>query len=74
MSKRQKRIDAPHLKNELNQIMGEKLSIILKNGKVIFAVILGIEGGKLRAQDMRFNIHSFTLNEIAEVIIEKNNA
>ena len=70
MSKRQKRIRSAELTNHLEELLGQKVSVVLKDKSVIYVQLLSFKNDTFDAKDLILRKHKIELESIDEMILE----
>lgn len=71
MAKRQKRYNSIKLISQnIPDLSGKKVNIVLKSGQVFFATILGMEKTIIAIQNVRNAKSTVDLRDIAEIILD----
>lgn len=71
MAKRQTRIHELEKIKDKKSLVGELASFCITDNRVIFGTIIGFQNDKFTVRDKLLKNHVFSVEEIAEVIIEK---
>ncbi|MEM8894505.1 MAG: hypothetical protein AAGC88_08005 [Bacteroidota bacterium] len=70
MSKRQKRIPSTELAKHKDQLLGQKVSVVLKDKSVIYVQLLSFKNDTFEAKDLILRKHKIELESIDEMILE----
>ena len=71
MAKRQKRFNSVKLiMQNIPDLSGKKVNIVMSSGQVIFVSILGIEKTLITIKNMRNTKSTIDLRDIAEIILD----
>jgi hypothetical protein len=71
MGKRQIRIFAKDISNQLPALIDQEVNILLKNGTVFHGIIRHSPGPSLIMKDMLGRNHALATENIAEIILDK---
>lgn len=71
MAKRQIRIHALNTITDKKSLVGEVASFCITDNRVIFGTIIDFKNDKFTLRDKLLKNHTFSVKEIAELIIEK---
>ena len=72
MSNRQKRVDQSDIPDQIDQLIGRKASIVLKDKSVVYVRLLSFKNNNFDAKDFIHRKHQIALSSIDEVILELN--
>ncbi len=71
MAKRQKRFNTTKLISQnISDLSGKKVNIVLNSRRVLFVTILGIEKTLITVQNMRNTKTTIDIRDIAEIILD----
>ena len=70
MSRRQKRVSGTDIRNHLDELIGQKLSVVLNDKSVIYVELLSFKNNNFEAKDLIRRKHTIALGSIDEIILE----
>ena len=72
MSKRQKRISRRQLSEAMDQLLGQKVSVVLADKSVLHVQLLSFKNDIFEAKDLILRKHMIHVASIDEIILELN--
>jgi hypothetical protein len=72
MSKRQKRIYRADILNQLQQLIGQKVSVVMKDKSVLYVELLSFKNNIFEAKDLILRKHKINVASVDEIILELN--
>lgn len=71
MGKRQFRIGQKDLMAKADELLGQKVQVILEGNRVLTGLLQVLSSSELLLKDARFNLHRISPNDVWEVVYDR---